>query len=344
MQLPIGRKRWFFIGAIDAVNFAALDLNLLRVFNVMMVELSTVRAGARLGLTQSAVSAAVGRLRQVIQDELFVRQGNRMLPTPRALALQEPIRTALRQMEEALSSAAGFDPATADQDFVLAGSDYASTFLMPRLARVVRPEAPGVTLQMLDVPAQQLFSLLGEDRVHVAVERQMETPDWIGHAALYRSFIVAVARSGHPVLARQGIAPGERIPAELYCAIPQVILSTDGTKTGSVDPELRRLGLSRSVRMTVPHFHAVGIAAASSDLIGNMPIHFARYIARLLDLHLYLPPFDPRTIEMRMYWHRRLEGDPAHAWLRKKIDAVMKFDSTYPPANLTVPATLPWDA
>ena len=277
------------------MNFAALDLNLLRVFDAMMMELSTVRAGGRLGLTQSAVSAALGRLRQIMQDDLFVREGNRMVPTPRALALQEPIRTALRQMEEALSSAAGFDPGTADRDFVLAGSDYVSAFLMPRLARVVRPEAPDVTLQMLDVPAQQVVPFLSKGRVDVAVERQMETPDWIGHAALYRSFIVATARKGHPALARQGIAPGDRIPADVYCTIPQVILSTDGTKTGSVDPELRRLGLSRSVRMTVPHFHAVAIAVASSDLLGNVPVHFARYAASLLDLNLYLPPFDPRS-------------------------------------------------
>jgi DNA-binding transcriptional LysR family regulator len=326
------------------VNFAALDLNLLRVFDAMMMELSTVRAGERVGLTQSAVSAAVGRLRQIVGDDLFVREGNRMVPTPRALALQEPIGTALRQLEEALSAAAGFDPATADRDFVLAGSDYVSTFLMPRLARSVRPEAPGVTLQMLDVPAQQVFAYLSEGRVDVAVERQMETPDWIGYTALYGSFIVAIARKKHPSLASNGVAPGARIPPELYCAIPQVILSNDGTKAGSADPELRRLGLGRHVRMTVPHFHAVAIAAASSDLLGNVPVHFARYAARLLDLDLYLPPFDPRIVEMRMYWHRRLERDPAQLWVRKKIAEVMEFDSTYPPANLTTPAKLPWDA
>jgi DNA-binding transcriptional LysR family regulator len=324
------------------MNFAALDLNLLRVFDAMMMELSTVRAGARLGLTQSAVSSALGRLRQIVHDELFVREGNRMVPTPKALALREPIRTALRQMEEVLSTAAGFDPATAEQDFRIAGSDYVSTFLTPRLVRSVRPEAPRVTLQMLDFPAQQVFSILGEGRVEVAVEREMEAPEWIAHRALYRSFIVAVARKGHPALADKGVAPGTRIPAEVYCAVPQAILSSDGTKTGSADPELRRMGLSRTVGLTVPHFHAVAVAAASSDLIGNMPIHFARYAGTLLDLDLFLPPFDPHIIEMRMYWHRRLEMDPAQVWLRNKIAEVMDFDSTYPPVNLTTPAALPW--
>jgi DNA-binding transcriptional LysR family regulator len=329
---------------MNAVNFAALDLNLLRVFDAMMIELSTVRAGERVGLTQSAVSSALGRLRQIVRDDLFVRDGNRMVPTPRALALQEPIRTALRQMEDALSSAAGFDPGTADRNFLIAGSDYVSTFLLPRLARSVRSDAPGVTLQMLDFPAHQAFSVLSDGRVDVAVEREMEPPDWIGRLTLHRSFVVCLARKNHPALSPSGIAPGGRIPPEVYCSIPQVILSTDGGKTGSVDPELRRLGLSRSVGVTVPHFQAVAHATASGDLLGNMPIHFARYAAKLLDLELYLPPFDPPIIQMQMYWHRRLEHDPAHAWLRKKIAAAMEFDSTYPPANLEAADKLPWDA
>lgn len=326
------------------MNFAALDLNLLRVFNAMMIELSTVRTGDRIGLSQPAVSSALGRLRQITGDELFVRDGNRMVPTPRALALQEPIRSALRQLEDALSSVVGFDPATSRHNFVIAGSDYVSTFLMPWLARSLKSEAPRVTLQMLDFPPRQVFTVLSEGRVDVAVERQLDPPEWIAHQGLYRSFVVCLARKDHPILVASGTVPGEPIPPDVYCAIPQVILSTDGTKSGSLDPELRRLGLSRTVGMTVPHFQAIALVAASSDMLGNLPIHFARYAARLLNLDLYLPPVDPPLIEMRMYWHRRLEQDPAQAWLRGKIAMVMEFDANYPPGNLTTPVSLPWDA
>lgn len=325
----------FRIGDIHTVNFAAFDLNLLRVFDAMMMELSTVRAGERVGLSQPAVSSALARLRHTLGDELFVREGNRMVPTPRALALQEPVRAALRQLENALCSAIGFDPATAEENFVIAGSDYVSTLLMPRLAGSVRSEAPGITLQMLDFPANQVFSVLSQGRVDVAIERGIEPPEWIGHVVLFRSFIVCAARKDHPTLSQYGIAPGERIPPEVYCSIPQVILSTDGGKSGSVEPELRRLGLSRSVVVTVPHFQAIALATASSDLLGNLPVVFARQAARLLDLNLYLPPFDPPIIEIRMYWHRRLENDPGQGWLRKKVAAAMDFDTTYPPPGLT---------
>lgn len=326
------------------MNFAALDLNLLRVFNAMMIELSTVRTGDRIGLSQPAVSSALGRLRQIVGDDLFVRDGNRMVPTPRALALQEPIRSALRQLEDALSSVVGFDPATSHHNFLIAGSDYVSTFLMPWLASSLKSEAPRITLQMLDFPPRQVFSVLSEGRVDVAVERQLDPPDWIGHRTLYRSFVVCLARKDHPALLSSGTAPGERIPPDVYSAIPQVILSTDGSKGGSVDPELRRIGLSRSVGITVPHFQAIALTAASSDMLGNLPIHFARYAARLLNLELYLPPVDPPIVEMRMYWHRRLEQDPAQAWLRRKIVTAMNFDATYPPVNLTTPISLPWDS
>jgi DNA-binding transcriptional LysR family regulator len=326
------------------VNFAALDLNLLRVFNAMMIERSTVRAGERVGLSQPAVSSALGRLRQILLDDLFVRDGNRMVPTAKALALQDPIKSALQQIEDALSSALGFEAASAEQNFVIAGSDYISTFLMPQLARTAASEAPRVTLQMLDFPPAQVFSLLSDGKVDVAVDRGMDPPDWIRQETLFRSFVVCLARRNHPVLSSRGISPGQRIPPEVYCAIPQVILSTDGSTAGSMQQALDRLGLSRHVAMTVPHFQAVALAAAGGDLLGNVPVQFARYCARLLDLDLYLPPVPPPIVEMRMYWHRRVERDPAQAWLREKIAAAMDLDTEYPPTDLCKADKFPWEA
>src|SRR3712207_453236 len=187
---------------IRPVNFASLDLNLLRVFDAMMIELNTTRAGERVGLSQPAVSSALGRLRHVTGDDLFVRDGNRMVPTPHALALRDPIRSALRQIEDALSTVTGFDPATARQTFKISGSDYFSTLLMPRLAEAVTPQAPGVTLQMLDYPAGEVLDLLGEGRIDLAVDRAIETPEWVCGQTLFQSSIVCVAAKGHPILAR----------------------------------------------------------------------------------------------------------------------------------------------
>lgn len=318
---------------IGLMNFAALDLNLLRVFDAMAIELSTTRAGERVGLSQPAVSSALGRLRQIVGDELFVREGNRMVPTPRALMLCDPIREALRQMESALSTVARFDPATATRTFRISGSDYFSALLMPRLAAAVLPEAPGVTLQMLDHSFSEAIRLLGDGAVDMAVDASFDVPDWISSRVLFRSFIVAVAPRNHPVLAAAGVKPGHRIPPEIYCAIPQVIMSMDGGQTGTVDGVLAERGLKRRVAMTVPHFQAVALAVAEAGFLGNLPIHFARQVAPLLDLDLYLPPHDPPILDVILFWHRREDGSAANVWLRDHIAQTLDFG----PLSMTVP-------
>lgn len=316
------------------MNFAGVDLNLLRVFDAMMLELSTVRAGERVGLSQPAVSSALGRLRHIVGDELFVRDGNRMVPTPRALQLKEPVRAALRQMEEALAAVAGFDPATSQQTFVVLGSDYFSTLLMPRLAKQVVPEAPSVTLQMLDYPSSEVFPLLSDGAIDTAVDRAMDPPEWIMRQTLFNSYLLCVAAKNHPMLKRHRVKPLTRIPAEVFCEIPQVMVSMDGGKTGTMDTTLKQYGLTRTVAMTVPHFQAVALAVAVSPLLGSLPVHFARFAAEMLGLELYLPPYDPPKMGVCLYWHKRSDRDPANIWLRNHIARAPDLDKHIPHPNV----------
>lgn len=314
------------------MNFAALDLNLLRVFDAMMLERSTVRAGDRIGLSQPAVSSALGRLRQFTDDPLFVRDGNSMMPTPRALELHEPVRTALARIEEALRAASGFDPARSDQTFRILGSDYFSNLLMPRLAEAITPAAPSVRLQMLDSPSSEIAAQLSTGRVDVAVGPPHPMPDWIAQKKLHDSYIVSVARRDHPVLTANGIAPGRRIPPDVFCRIPQVLMSMDGAFRGTMDAALREQGLARTIAMTVPHFQAVALCVAESDLLGNLPVHFARRAAALLDLELYMPPFDPPILGVSVFWHKRLDKDAANCWLRARIGQALDLGSVDPQA------------
>lgn len=330
------------------MNFAALDLNLLRVFDAMTIELNTTKAGERIGLSQPAVSSALGRLRHITGDELFVREGNRMVPTDRAVALREPIREALRAMEDALSAVARFEPASATETFRISGSDYFSILLLPRLSAAVMAQAPGVTLQMVDHPSGDALRLLGEGAIDLAVgpaevkgtgmvlvDARHEVPDWISRRKILESFVVSVVPKGHPVLKKAGVRPGERIPAEVFCSIPQVLMSMDGSKTGHIDPVLAERGLKRRVALTVPHFQAAALAIAESGLLGNLPVHFARMVAPMLGLELYLPPYDPPITDVLLFWHRRLDGNGASAWLRDQIAQVLDFG----PLPLTVPLT-----
>jgi DNA-binding transcriptional LysR family regulator len=313
------------IGVIDEMNFGAVDLNLLRVFDAMMVELNTTRAGERVGLSQPAVSSALGRLRHITGDALFVREGNRMVPTTRALQLAEPIRASLRQMEDALAAVSDFEPADAAGVYRILGSDYFSTLLMPPLARAVREAAPGLTLQMLDHPSAAVVPLLSEGAIDLAVDSWNDTPEWIGSRLLFRSYMVTLAQRDDPILKVAGMVPGDRIPPELFCAIPQVLMSMDGTRTGTMDRALEARGLARRVAVTVPHFHAVALVVAEAGLLGNVPVSFARHVAPLFGLEIYRPPFDPAPVDVMLYWHKRHDADAAHAWLRGRIVDALGF-------------------
>ncbi len=326
------------------MNFAALDLNLLRVFDALMAERSATRAGERIGLSQPAVSSALGRLRHVTGDELFVRDGNAMVPTPRAEEMHGPVREALGRIEEALAAVAGFDPATASQGFMVIGSDYFSTLLMPGLIAAALAEAPDVTLQMTDCPSGAVFQRLSDGAADLAVDRALETPDWIESELLFRSYLMAVVRRGDPTLAKHGVKPGDRIPAELYCALPQAILSMDGSRAGSMDAVLRENGLTRRIAATLPHFQAVALSAASGAVIGNLPVHFARHVAERLDLDLHLPPFDPPVLDVRMYWHRRKARDRASIWLRGHVATVLRNQTRQPAPKAPRTDGKSWDA
>ncbi|WVT76530.1 LysR family transcriptional regulator (plasmid) [Sinorhizobium chiapasense] len=305
------------------MNFVALDLNLLRVFDAMMAELSTVRAGERVGLSQPAVSSALGRLRALLDDELFVREGNQMMPTARAIELSRPIRQALAGMEEALATTVAFDPATSTRSFMLVGSDYFSTLLMPPLAARVAEAAPFITLQMIDHASSEVFEMLRNGRADIVIDRWLEPSEWVESRKVLQSWLVCIAKQGHPLLARRGIRPGDAIPADMFCDLPHVLRSADGSKTGTIDPALARLGLSRRVMVTVPHFQAVALAVEASEMLGSIPVHFARMLIGRLKLDVFMPPMDSPKMDVTMYWLRRFDRDPGIAWLRDQIADVL---------------------
>jgi DNA-binding transcriptional LysR family regulator len=307
------------------VNFAAFDLNLLRVFDALMRERSATRAGERVGLSQPAVSAALNRLRHALNDELFVRQLNEMVPTPRAIALAEPIRAALAGIEQALGSLAGFDPAVAAREFRLLGADFFSMLLMPKLSQAVAGAAPGISLRFLDTSRGDIDRLLSDDAIDMALEGPLlDPPDWISRQVLFRSPFTIIAARGHAGLGAAGVSEGSVIPLDLFCELPQALRSSDGSTTGFVADALARVGRKRRVVLTLPHFYAIGRAVARGGLIAAVPAQFARACAKELNLAVYSAPIDIPEPDIYLFWHRRHDQDPAHRWLREQIAAATR--------------------
>ncbi|HVY20500.1 MAG TPA: LysR family transcriptional regulator [Bauldia sp.] len=300
------------------MNWHALDLNLLRVLDAMLAERSTVRVGERVGLSQPAVSSALNRLRHALGDPLFVREGNRMVPTPFAEALATPLRRSLDQIEGALSGAT-FDPAKSTRTFRVLGEDFLAELVMPRLLTLMSEQAPLMRFQLLPLGPQPLPVQFADGAIDLAFAPATDTPDWIEHVAATRGVSATVASRRNVRLARAGLKDGDTIPMDLYLEMGHVLFAPNGVLSGSEDAALEKLGLKRNVVASVPQFFAVGRIAAQTQLVGSVPPPFARAIAERLELNVFHNPFDVVPTTLQLYWHRRHTDDPDHRWMRARL-------------------------
>lgn len=304
------------------MNFAAFDLNLLRVFDALMRERSVTRAGDQIGLSQPAVSQALGRLRALLDDQLFVRRGTEMAPTPRAEEIAPVVRQALAQVEQAIAGVRRFEPASLSRTFSLIGADFVSLLMMPPLYARIAAEAPGVRLRLVDTARGEVERLLQDDAVDLAVERPLTLPDWVSREGVFRSPFALIAAAGHPEIAAEGVKPGEALSLDLFCRLPHAIRSIDGSMAGWIDEALAETGRSRQVVLALPHFAGVALAVAQSGLIAAIPEQFAHAFATSMGLGVYALPMPTGVPEISMYWHSRHDGNPAHRWLRGHVRAV----------------------
>jgi DNA-binding transcriptional LysR family regulator len=304
------------------MNFGAFDLNLLRVFDALMRERSVTRAGDQIGLSQPAVSQALSRLRALLDDQLFVRRGPEMAPTPRAEELAPVIRQALAQVEQALVGDRRFDPGTLSRTFSMIGADFVTLLMMPPLYARIAAEAPGVRLRLVDTARGEVERLLQDDAVDLAVERPLTVPDWVSREVVFGSPFALIAAAGNPEIATEGVKPGEALPLDLFCRLPQAIRSIDGSMSGWIDEALAETGRSRQVVLALPQFAGVALAVAQSGLIAAIPEQFARACAGPMGLSVYALPMPTGVPDISMYWHSRHDANPAHRWLREHVRAV----------------------
>lgn len=301
------------------MNFASFDLNLLRVLDALLREGSTVRAGERVGLSQPAVSAALGRLRHALGDPLFVRKGQKLEPTDFARGLAMPLHEALTNLERLLTPPKGFVPAITDKSFKISGSDFFAEILMPPLADLLSREAPGMRVQLVDLVPDDYIGTLERYEVDLALAPDLEFPDWIDHRTVFWSTFSVIAAAGHLRLARAGIRPGETIPLDLFCDLGHVLFSPEGKLKAMGDAALAKVGRERRVVMTMPVFSGVCRAVAGSDRIALVPTHVARHLGPRLGLEVFRPPMHVDRARLSMFWHKRSTASPAHAWLRDRI-------------------------
>ena len=310
---------------MSAVNLRTFDLNWLKVFDIVMSERSLTRAALFLALTQPAVSNALRRLREALGDELLVRKGRTLEPTPRGLELWPAVRDALQLLQNSLSPSV-FDPATAKNAFVLTMADATAAELMPGMVEVITRDAPSVTLRVVPLTTRDPRQLLDQGHVDLAIghfpavladltarAQSGEAVSYLHHR-LFAGDYVCVMRKGHALAS-------EPLTLDNYCAARHMLVSFSGRAFGFIDEALSVLNRTRPVVLTVNQFFTAGKVVAHSDLLTVLPRHFVKVTGFEDQLVQRELPLAVPAIQVDALWHQRQEGSSAHAWLRSQVVA-----------------------
>lgn len=304
------------------MNFATFDLNLLRVLDALFREGTTVKAGERLSMSQSAVSGALSRLRHGLGDPLFVRQGNRMIATDYAVSLQEPVREELERLESILTPPAAFDPGSSKGTFRIAASDFFAELLMPPLGDLLHRKAPGLRAQLVDLVPHNYVASLERRNADIALIPDLKLPDWINRVPLFHSPFHVIARAANPNI--RGLVSGDIMPMELFCKLHHVLFSPEGNLAAMGDAALEKVGRKRQVAMTVPVFSGVCRAVSESDLIALVPAQLATKVAASFKLSVFEPPMQIDPALIVGIWHKRSDTTPMSIWMRDQVFDLMK--------------------
>ncbi|WP_330343544.1 LysR family transcriptional regulator [Streptomyces longwoodensis] len=286
-----------------------LDLNLLAALDALLEEGSVAGAAARLHVTAPAMSRSLGRIRRTTGDQILVRTGRTMTPTPYALAVREQVHELLQQVQGVLAPSRELDLTTLERTFTLRWHDSLVALSGPALLAAVRERAPGVRLRFVAEASVDTPELR---RGEVDLEANANHPGArdVRAEQVGASPLVVVVRQGHP------LTRGSTVTAEQYAAAEHVTVSRRGNVGNALDEVLARLGLTRRVVATVPTQAAALEFVRGSDLLISVPEATARAAAADLGLAVLPLPLDLPLAPVYLSWHQRYDTDPAHRWLR----------------------------
>jgi DNA-binding transcriptional LysR family regulator len=289
-----------------------LDLNLLAVFQEVYRERQISSAARRLGLTQSAVSNALSRLRRTFGDELFVRTGGGMQPTPFAEQVAGPVGAAMAQVALALNQRSQFDPATSARRFVLAMTDVGEVHFMPALIERCRAVAPHVQVSSVRAGSVALKEELETGRVDLAVGPFDNISDALYQRLLFRQPYVSMFRKGHP------LGRG-KVTLERFAKAEHLLVDATDSPYDRINQLLEQASVGHATRFRVPHFTAVPYIVSGSELVVTVPQKLAERAARPFGLHWIVPPLALPELQTNLFWHRRFNQDPGNQWLRALV-------------------------
>ncbi|GBQ89423.1 LysR family transcriptional regulator [Asaia krungthepensis] len=298
------------------MDISGLDLNLLKAFEALYIERHVTRAGMRIGLSQSAMSGALTRLRDLFSDELFIRSPAAMQPTRRAQELALPIGRALNMLRDGLGMETQ-EPAQFDATLTLALTDYAAFVLLPGLMARLGVQAPRLGIHVRGMfGREEALNLLDQGEADLAIGFPVEaSARLVSHPLLQEGFS-CVARRGHPAFDQ-----GADLAA--FIRAPHLLVSPEGDRSGLVDRMLAERGLARHVALSLPQFLVAPFVIDETDLIATLSTRVAERFAREGGgLAIFEPPLPLPQWTLSMMWHRRTDNHEALRWLRAQLVAL----------------------
>jgi DNA-binding transcriptional LysR family regulator len=295
------------------LDLRRLDLNLLRVLDALFEEGNITRVGQRLQMSQPTVSSALGKLRVVLGDELFLRSNGVMRPTDRALRLRAPVAAVLASIRTDILGEAGFDPETDQGLFTVSLSDVGELEFAPGLVERLTARAPAAALRTILCDPHRLADAMEAGDVDLAVGYLPDLNTAVfKQQVLFQHGYVCIARQGHPAFA-------EGLTLEGYFNAQHVTVSQETRFHDLTEVALGQIPRRRQVTLTVSHYVNVAHIVSRTDLLATIPRPLAKRSAEAYPIALFEPPFDIPAVEIKQVWHRRFDASPRVVWLRNLV-------------------------
>ncbi len=300
------------------MNIASIDLNLLRVFDAIVRHGNLTVAGESIGLSQPAMSNALGRLRALFDDVLFVRSGHGMKPTEYAMALAVPIREALDLLDRSLRIQARFDPAKSDRCFHICTTDIGEIVFLPNLLKRLQEIAPSVALKCGQYGTREIREMLASGDLDLALGYMPELSTGIYQRLLFDEHYVCMVRKHHPRI--RGALTRAAFFRERHA-----IVASPGTGHAALREQLSGYEEKCRTILEMHHFASVPLIIANTDLVVTVPSRLGTLYEALLPVRLLAPPIEMPSFKIKQFWHERNHHDPASIWLRGVIAELFAY-------------------
>lgn len=302
-----------------------IDWNLLAALDVLLAEGSVTAAADRLHLSVPATSRTLGRIRRAFGDPILVRAGRGLVPTPRALAIQERLHQLIEEAHALMGAGRGLELGSLERTFTIRANDAIVSLLTAGLVRSIKAVAPAVTLRFAPEGAEDLAPLR-DGLIDLDLGVIGDLGPEVRTQPLYQEHLVGLAAAGHSLT----VGP---VTLDRLAAADHIAVSRRGRPRGALDDILTARGLTRNVVAVVPTFTSAAHIIAGSDLTGLIPARYARQVAASTGARCYDIPVTLPTLTMALAWHVRHDLDPAHHWLRTQIAAALSVEYAEDLAN-----------